>query len=502
MTRAQLKEWFGEKQIFVVILVLAVLLRWPFLHGSFWLDEAAQALESTRPFSQQLAIAADFQPPLYHYIVHFLSYVSHDEWWLRLASLFPGVASIGVVMHLARRWFGKSAMIVTGAFLASSSLHVFFSQELRPYMLAVFLAMLSLWLLDRYSDQKFVWSKHWRWVMALGFVVALGVYSSYVMIFWWPAILVVSFFFYKKSLPLVLLSGVLGATLFAPWALTGLRDQLAVSSALRETLPGWESVVSLSSAKAVPLVFAKFLSGVERVDATFVFAILLGLPYLSLIGIQVYSWHTGRLKKPEIARIMWLAGVFLLPLLFAWIFSWLTPVIAPKRVLYLLPLLGLLLGGAVMKYKRVGFVIFMFFMSWNIWSLSRYWSDVHLQRENWHQAVSDIEQQLPPDSTAIVMAHDAPFSPWRWYASPAYRVVSTGLAPLESATQAREKLAPILNVKTIVVFDYLRDLSDPYKVIEAALIDAGYQEKAVFDYPEIGFVRVYMQDRLYAGRVL
>ena len=66
-----------------LILLLALILRLPFLNGSFWMDEAAQALESARPLSQQLDIIPDFQPPLIHLILHFAMYLGREEWWLR-----------------------------------------------------------------------------------------------------------------------------------------------------------------------------------------------------------------------------------------------------------------------------------------------------------------------------------------------------------------------------------------------------------------------------------
>ena len=62
-----------------LILVFALLLRIPLLNGSFWMDEAAQALEVIRPLSKQFDIIADFQPPLLHLILHFAQYFSHTE---------------------------------------------------------------------------------------------------------------------------------------------------------------------------------------------------------------------------------------------------------------------------------------------------------------------------------------------------------------------------------------------------------------------------------------
>jgi len=62
---------------------LAFFLRLVRVNDSFWLDEAAQALESLRPLKEQLQIAYDFQPPLYHLLVHFISRFCAEEWWLQ-----------------------------------------------------------------------------------------------------------------------------------------------------------------------------------------------------------------------------------------------------------------------------------------------------------------------------------------------------------------------------------------------------------------------------------
>ena len=138
MPRVRLGYWL------LVLAGLAVGLRLPLLAGSFWLDEAAQALEVVRPWYQQLQIDQDFQPPLYHLLLHLWQYGGHQEWWLRLMSLLPGVGSILIISAMAWRWQGRLAGVVVGVLLATSSLHVFFSQELRPYMLAVFWASVAL----------------------------------------------------------------------------------------------------------------------------------------------------------------------------------------------------------------------------------------------------------------------------------------------------------------------------------------------------------------------
>jgi hypothetical protein len=68
-----------KNYLLISLILIGLFLRLPLLTGSFWLDEAAQALESTRPIGQQLALDHDFQPPLYHFLVHLMSYASHQE---------------------------------------------------------------------------------------------------------------------------------------------------------------------------------------------------------------------------------------------------------------------------------------------------------------------------------------------------------------------------------------------------------------------------------------
>ena len=49
--------------LILLTIFLGFLLRIVNLNQSFWLDEAAQVIESARPLSEQLNIAADFHPP-------------------------------------------------------------------------------------------------------------------------------------------------------------------------------------------------------------------------------------------------------------------------------------------------------------------------------------------------------------------------------------------------------------------------------------------------------
>jgi len=174
-----------------LILILAFILRLPLLNGSFWLDEAAQFLESARPLAQQFSIKDDFQPPL----MHLLTFVSirfgnllnlgRTEWWLRLLpSLLPGIFTIYASYRLGLKLANRRVALWASLFLASSSLHIFYSQELRPYSLSAMFGILATWqllaMLPKPTQTKKIPNKAVPKATALFTLFSiLGLYSSY-----------------------------------------------------------------------------------------------------------------------------------------------------------------------------------------------------------------------------------------------------------------------------------------------------------------------------------
>jgi len=93
----------------------------------FGLDEAAQALESSRPLAEQLNIIPDFQPPLLHLITHAAIQLSRAEWWLRLiGALIPGLITVFTTYKLGKKLFNRSVGILAGILLTTSSFPIFF----------------------------------------------------------------------------------------------------------------------------------------------------------------------------------------------------------------------------------------------------------------------------------------------------------------------------------------------------------------------------------------
>lgn len=253
------------------VLLLAVVLRIPLLNGSFWLDEAAQALESARPLSQQLDIAADFQPPLIHLLTFATIRVSHQEWWLRTwTALIPGLLSIFFTFLIGKRLHSPKAGLIAAALLSTSSFHIFYSQELRPYALPLLWGTVSWWLLLSWLDtakrKQLVW---------LTIVTILGLYSSFLYPFLLLAQLGWGFWQTKNNRGTLLASFCISALGFAPW-LPMFMKQLEAGGMVRTQLPTWASVVSTPQLKIFGLLIGKFLFGVLNIELTWFYGLLCG----------------------------------------------------------------------------------------------------------------------------------------------------------------------------------------------------------------------------------
>ena len=288
---------------FLAIIALALVLRLPLLGGSFWLDEAAQALESARPWSQQLVIPDDFQPPLLHLLTWFSLQVGESEWWLRtVGALIPGLLTIWGAYLLGRKIVSQRVGLLAALLLSTSSFHIFFSQELRPYSLSALWAVWSwLFLLEneREGSDFYQWPKNSRFARCLDFlpmgremcvyllITWCGLYTSYL----YPFVLASQLLFLlgrRQWRDAVWVSSV-SIIGFLPW-LPKFLEQLARGQLLRQNFPHWEDIVSFSLWKAPALTVGKFLFGVVdlEINAFFIGSLVVfSVLFIMLIFINV-----------------------------------------------------------------------------------------------------------------------------------------------------------------------------------------------------------------------
>ncbi len=487
--------WFlqkGYKHYFavVVVLIVATILRLPLIQGSFWLDEAAQALESARPLIRQFDIAHDFQPPLLHLIVHAALYISDSEWWLRtVGALMPGLITIWATWAVGKKLHSSEVGLLAAFFLATNSFHIYFSQELRPYSLPAMFATLSwLPLISGLRTRK--------QQVAFTLLTLAGLYSSYL---YGVLILAQAMHVYFKHRPAVtsfIVSLATSSIAFLPW-LPMLFKQLERGGEVRSTLPGWDRVVSLTQFKSLFVTLGKFVLGVIPLDISA--PVLLSMALLAITtAYLVWKYQLlSSVKKATIVKyvrensalVLWIV----LPLAASWLVSFYIPILRPKRVVYLLPAFYLLLAELFSRLRKKDMIAAtVIVLLINGLSLYHYWSNPVLQRENWRKLHTQITQSYDPSSSSTVFAFSEPYAPWMWYNQGAFPSTSTGVLSTE-ALDEDGFVASITQYQTLLVFDYLRDLTDPEDRVISLIKQNQYTETDVLDTPNIGFVRVYQK---------
>lgn len=484
------------------ILALALLVRLPLLNGSFWLDEAAQALEVTRPWYQQLDIVADFQPPLLHLLLHLAHYLSHAEWWLRaVGALLPGLLSIWISFRLGHRFFSTQVGTLTALLLATNTFHIYYSQELRPYMLPTLWAVVSTYFLF------ILWEKKPSKRAQLGFALStlLGLLSMYVYPFvLFGQLLTTLVFFRKKSTQVVIPTAVaaLGWLPLTPLFLS----QLAAGRAVQTDLPGWSTAVSSPQLKALPLTIGKWVYGVTPLDMTA--WVVLSFVTLVILGAVVF-WRTrGSWDTPTRALMLLVVSA----LLSSWLFSFWIPVVQPKRLLTLQPLFFLLISHFslltmqkkphLLSIRHPGCLLALVLLGVNLISLHRYWTDPSLQRENWRSLYTNIQANHSASDTVVVFSFPEPFAPWVWYErnlhldDPILPTLNTGRLTVDEAAidTLRASTAPF---DSVLFFDYLTDLTDADGRLRTAILSQGREETIPYDSPGIGFVRKFRYNGPY-----
>jgi len=476
-----------------LVLIVAFLLRLVLINDSFWMDEAAQALESMRPLKEQLQISYDFQPPIFHLLVHVVSRFGSEEWWLRLASVIPGVITVWMTYLISNELMKKKKWSAFAALLlATSSFHIYFSQELRQYALAAMFASVSWFVILRMRKnpqlQQFV---------AFFVISLLGLYTMYVYGFLFLGQLFYLWFVYKEKRRLIVF-GVFGMFLvYLPWIPMFL-EQIRIGTRLQSQLPGWSSVVSAPQTIVLLHVVMRFIGGLQTFNQQWWEYAYFGVPCIVYTILILNYLRKHVLSEKFRVVFCWL----LFPILSSWLFSFFLPVLSPKRVLFSLPA-TYLLAALALEHLQVTWKkwLVMFMMSFQLLGVFLYWKSPSLQREDWRGIMTELRDSLSVENTIVVFGFYEPFAPWTYYEKMLGVKFATLALASERVVDAQRldaSLQTVLLYKNVLVLDYLRDLTDPERSIEAWLGKQGYQEATIIPTRNIGFIRLFQKQILYS----
>ncbi|MCO6432013.1 MAG: glycosyltransferase family 39 protein [Deltaproteobacteria bacterium] len=149
----QLLSWHNFAPLFL-LLSTAILYR-GFLFESLWLDELVTYWAVSGPFPQVIARSGSFlgQSPIPYLIPWSVAgYLSEAEWVLRLPSLLFTAASCLVLYRLGRKFMPKDCAAFAVLIFIVIDEVLISAMSFRPYSLALFCSLLSLWYLIQWTS--------------------------------------------------------------------------------------------------------------------------------------------------------------------------------------------------------------------------------------------------------------------------------------------------------------------------------------------------------------
>ncbi len=469
-----------------VILVVAAILRLVNLDQSLWLDEAINVNVARSLSFKELVLnysPSDFHPPLFHLILRaWILIFGSSEIAARVPSVILGVATVFVTYLIGKKLFETKTALVAATLIATAPLHIYYSQEARMYMLAAFLASLSVYFFISILEKDNVF----RW---FGFIIAtvLLLYSDYLPYFLIPIYALFVIIFRKKIpretakayLPAVILIFIL----LIPW-LVIFPKQLNVGLSAAAASPAWSQVVGEPSLKNLTITFVKFVIGRISHDNNLIYALLfapVGLYTLFLISLSFF-----RLSPKRAFLWFWFLG----PIFLAFGIAFFVPVFAYFRFIFVLPAFYLILASGVItvNWVFINRLLLALILMVNLGSTAIYFTNPKFQRENWKEATAFILQNATP-KTVVLFESTYSMAPFDYYAKGKIEgqgaLSNSDLDPVKVSENVKRLTA---GSDKIYLFQYLSEITDPQGLVFEKLTKLGFSNVATRDFENIGFL--------------
>jgi uncharacterized membrane protein len=489
-----------------LILLLALLLRLPNLNQSLWLDEAIQALAVSQNSLKDLFVnyfPNDFNPPLSYLVTSIaVKIFGLSEIALRLPSVIFGVLNVWLIYHFSRRLLlsitknsslSSQFSVLSSSLLATAPLHIYYSQEARPYILACLLATWSMYefLTPGVDKTPRGVNLNWRYILS----TTLMLYSHYMTWLLIPTQLLIfclvrvrllrlrsdPFKYFPTSWLAIFL-------LLTPWLPTFLK-QLWNGRGVTQALPIWSSLGTFSF-KNLSLIPAKFLIGRISIENNIIYGLIL-LPILLLVAYLLIKTIKQATSKKLLITYYLLLITFLwlfLPITLAIFLSLKLPILQYFRFLFVLPAFYMLLAygistgsflcapddssgcrsrrqAKVRPYSRQGSDpikkgLIIFFLTLNLISSATYLLNPKFHHENWKGTVNFISQKNLNIPVVILEPISAPF---KFYTS-------------EVELIDYQEVEKVKYLPQIWLIKYSQPIFDPQNLTEKKLKNFGFEE--------------------------
>ncbi len=148
--------------------------------SNIWWDEGLAIWAVRKSFwGTTLWTAQDVHPPLYFWhLWPWVRLVGESEFAARFISVIWGVLTVAVVYALGKRLGGRRVGLVSALFLALARFHIWWSQEMRMYILATLAATVTLYAAVRWFEAERA-HPNLRWLLGYVLGATAGLYTLY-----------------------------------------------------------------------------------------------------------------------------------------------------------------------------------------------------------------------------------------------------------------------------------------------------------------------------------
>ena len=470
----------------LIILLIALILRLVSINQSLWLDEAinvnvARSLEVKRLILEYAL--GDFHPPLYHIILkYWIDLFGFSEISVRIPSIIFAIGTIYFTYLIAKKLFEQKTAFIAATLVATAPLHIYYSQEARMYMAASFFVSLSVYFFISIlkKDTLIFW---------LGFILSttLTLYTDYV-----PYLLIPTYFIYllfnraripKGTLRSFAPAFLLIFILILPW-LVIFPKQLSTGLSAAAASPAWAQVVGGADIKSLLLVLVKFTIGRISHENNLIYFLLFA-PLGLFVG---FLFMLSLFRASHIRSILyyWLAA----PILLGFLTSFLIPIFAYFRFIFLLPAFYTIWASAINTVNWTPLVraLLVIALAINLISTTIYFINPQFHRENWKEATRYVISKSTP-ATIILFESNYTAGPFDYYNNSKVPAFGALTAFNAQGPAVNERIKSLTEGKNeVYLFQYLSQITDPSGIVFTQLTRLGFTNTSTRDFTGVGFV--------------
>ncbi len=332
---------------------------------SLWIDEMTSISLSSVPLLDLLTgkVFDNHTPPLYYLLLKVWGrFMVLDEVGLRSFSALVDCLNIVLFYFISKKFLPPNRLyLCLGAYVFSPFL-IYYAQEGRMYSLLVFWVLVySIFIWKMLSTE----TKILPWSLAVGSVIACGVYTHYYFAFFAIGTYVVAFHLRKRSpkhLRALIIAGVLSVVLFSPW--------ISVVSGLAQS---GGQIFRRFDLMVLPYAFFRFVAGYAVFplnlgvkDERFA-QILKNLPVIILTFSAVFWLLKDSIFRPDPLLkklVLPLLVILSVPILVPLLISTKTPILSERYLIVCIPpfYMLLFLGNSAALRKTVLLMLFTVFL--------------------------------------------------------------------------------------------------------------------------------------------